>query len=315
MNEPISLAEKRPILVQPGAAWEARALADAGLPARPCASVADLCQEIAAGAAGAVLGLPALTSGAPALADALLRSALAPNFPIVVSAFGFSLPPAARTLEFLANVVPLDPGTPPAGVVAVFQGLLRASWGVKEEPPVSRDFPEAEFLEAVPAGVLIGDLRGGVSYVNQRFLEMLGLQREEVLSSGVPWDQLTAPESPHRGTLAVRELETEGYSGPYRKTFLTREGHRVPTLVSASVLRKGPGGTALVGVFLVDLRGLESGRGAPTPERAVLRRVPEDPLVAAVPPGEHDGEPGGRCPDRVLSAERRPRHGGVSAKE
>jgi len=242
-----------PFLVLTGAAWDARALAGAGLPAETCPNLQGLCEGIVAGAAGAIVWIPALEAGASSLAEALLRSPLAPNFPIVVPAPGSKLPAAARILEYLANVVPLDPATPLPSVVSVLQGFLRAAWGAAEESRSGLAAPEFDLLQAVPAGVLVGDLRGGVSYVNDRFLEMLELTRDDVLSNGVPWERLTAPESRGRGDLAVRELETAGHCRPYRKTFLTPGGRRVPTLVSASVLRRSADGTALVAVFLVDL--------------------------------------------------------------
>jgi len=304
MNESWSRVEGGPILILPGSAWDARALAAAGLPAQACPSVTDLCREIVAGAAGAVLGPPALAAAASALADALLLSPLAPNFPIVVPAPGFSLPPGVRTLEYLANVVPLDPGMPPAGVVGVFQGLLRACWGAPEGKPRAPGETDAELLEAVPAGVLLGDLRGGVSYVNARFLEMLDLEREQVLSDGVPWDQLTAPESADRGPLAVRELETTGCCRPYRKTFLTRLGRRVPALVSASVLRRGPGEAALVAVFLVDLLALEPERGATPPAAGgALPRVREEELLSTAPTRGASRKPDGGHPSGSRVAE------------
>ena len=75
-------------------------------------------------------------------------------------------------------------------------------------------------IEHASVGILIGDVTGGISYINPTLLKLLGYAQEDIWNGRIRWDQLTPPEfcgtRPESTARAgrVRHLRTlrEGFS-------------------------------------------------------------------------------------------------------
>ena len=109
-----------------------------------------------------------------------------------------------------------------------------------------------QLAEASTIGLVIGDLEGGLSYLNSTVRELLGYTEEEAAAGRVRWDQLTPPEFAAADAEAVRQLMTTGRCAPYEKVYIAKDGRRVPILVGVSLLEALNGGTE-VAAFILDL--------------------------------------------------------------
>ena len=109
-------------------------------------------------------------------------------------------------------------------------------------------------IEASTIGLLIGDLNGGISYMNATLLKVLGYTASEVAEGSVRWNQLTPPEFADRDATATAQLIERGSADPYEKVYMSKDGRRIPLLVGATSI---PGqddlSEASIAVFLTDL--------------------------------------------------------------
>jgi PAS domain S-box-containing protein len=111
--------------------------------------------------------------------------------------------------------------------------------------------------EADPFGMLIGTLRGDITYVNPVLLRSLGYTESDVIAGRVRWEKLTPPEFEELDACAVRELSETGHCRVYEKVFLAKDGRRVPILIGASIIDSA-GGEAEVAAFVTDLTPLKT---------------------------------------------------------
>ena len=125
---------------------------------------------------------------------------------------------------------------------------------------------EARFralIEHASVGILIGDLQGGISYVNPSLLKLLGYASDDIEQGRIRWDNLTPPEFADRDQKAIRELTEFGTCQPYEKSFLDAQGRPVPLLLGATMIGAPPDADGKPGVarkevavFVTDLTGL-----------------------------------------------------------
>jgi PAS domain S-box-containing protein len=99
-------------------------------------------------------------------------------------------------------------------------------------------------------GVLIWNFDGRILEANSAFLDMLQYGREDLVSGGVRWTDLTPPEWREHDERAVADLRSSGTVQPYEKEFVRKDGTRVTVLVGAALFdAQGNDGVA----FALDL--------------------------------------------------------------
>ncbi len=109
-------------------------------------------------------------------------------------------------------------------------------------------------IEASSIGLLIGDFKGAISYINPTLLKLLDYTEADVAAGSVTWGQLTPPEFADRDALAIQQVEQKGAADPYEKVYLSKTGRRIPLLVGAtSIPAQDDPSEANVAVFLTDL--------------------------------------------------------------
>ncbi len=160
------------------------------------------------------------------------------------------------------NAAPIldDQGTLLGGVVAIsdVDDQRRASEQLRKSEERFR-----RLIEAASVGLLIGDLKGGVSYINPTLLKLLGYTSGEVADGTIRWSELTPPEFADRDALAVAQLRKSGTADPYEKVYLSKDGRRIPLLVGATMISAPDGSTETsVAVFLTDLSQQKLAEGA-----------------------------------------------------
>jgi PAS domain S-box-containing protein len=117
-------------------------------------------------------------------------------------------------------------------------------------------------IEEANVGVVIGDLKGNLSYLNPATLKLLGYTRQEVESGRVRWNELTPPEFADRDRKATEELMKFGKAEPYEKAYISKNGRKIPLLVGSTLLADVEGHEPEVAVFLADLTALRRAEGA-----------------------------------------------------
>lgn len=101
---------------------------------------------------------------------------------------------------------------------------------------------EATFRRLADAnlvGVGIGDLQGGVTYINDEMLRMMGYTRAEYEAGRVNWMECLAPEVRQRSEEINAELRRKGRVSGYRHMFVRPDGTRCPYVGSAALLESG----------------------------------------------------------------------------
>ena len=99
-------------------------------------------------------------------------------------------------------------------------------------------------------GVLMWDLDGRILEANDAFLDMLQYGRDDLVSGGLRWTDLTPAEWRERDERATADLKSTGTVQPYEKEFFRKDGSRVPVLIGSALFdARGNDGVA----FALDL--------------------------------------------------------------
>ncbi|WP_088889592.1 hybrid sensor histidine kinase/response regulator [Leptolyngbya ohadii] len=93
-------------------------------------------------------------------------------------------------------------------------------------------------VESNMFGVAFGDFSGGIGYVNDYFLNMVGYSRSEFNAGEIRWTDITPPEQLYLDERAVIELRTQGVAVPFEKEYIRKDGSRVPILIGAALLQE-----------------------------------------------------------------------------
>jgi len=99
-------------------------------------------------------------------------------------------------------------------------------------------------------GIFIWDLEGRIIDANEAFLRMVGYSRDDLISGGVRWTELTPAEWRDADERGTAQVKAAGIAHPFEKEFFRKDGSRVPVLV---------GGTTFEGMrdegvaFVIDL--------------------------------------------------------------
>jgi PAS domain S-box-containing protein len=88
-------------------------------------------------------------------------------------------------------------------------------------------------------GIFISGLQGRVLEANDAFLDLVGHDRDDLVSGCIRWTDLTPPEWRERDRRALAELSSNTVARPYEKEFLRKDGSRVPVLVGGALFEEG----------------------------------------------------------------------------
>jgi PAS domain S-box-containing protein len=141
----------------------------------------------------------------------------------------------------------------------------------------------ARFTRLTDAGILgivICDLDGRVSDINDTLLEITGYTRDEILSGRVQWTTLTPPGWEEGDARAKAQLRASGVASLREKEYRRKDGTRVPVMIGSAVLEDG---TGEVIAFVLDLTERKEARAAleRAKEQATRNAISRDLLEAA----------------------------------
>jgi PAS domain S-box-containing protein len=96
-------------------------------------------------------------------------------------------------------------------------------------------------------GIFIWGHDGRCVDANEAFLRILGYDRDDLVSGGMSWRELTPPEWHDADDQSTAELRATGTVQPYEKEYFHKGGGRVPILIGAATFnRDGDEGVAFV---------------------------------------------------------------------
>jgi PAS domain S-box-containing protein len=110
------------------------------------------------------------------------------------------------------------------------------------------------------AGIGQTDLKGRMTLVNQRFCEMLGYQREELV--GIRFQDLTFPDDHPEAERLFRKLVETGEPFDMEKRCVRKDGSIVWTAVSVSALKDEDDSIRQVGFIAIDISARKSAQEA-----------------------------------------------------
>ena len=93
------------------------------------------------------------------------------------------------------------------------------------------------FYESGLLGVMYWNMKGQVTDANDKFLKMIGYEREDLLAGRVDWGNMTPPEFRYLDERSVEELKATGANkAPFEKEYVRKDGARVPVIVAGAML-------------------------------------------------------------------------------
>jgi PAS domain S-box-containing protein len=100
-----------------------------------------------------------------------------------------------------------------------------------EEALRASEFKFRLFFESNILGNIIGDTDGRVHQANDEYLRIIGYSREELDAKRVRWDDITPPEFLPLDHEAIDRARKTGFSDPYEKQYIRKDGSRIWVLV------------------------------------------------------------------------------------
>jgi PAS domain S-box-containing protein len=93
-------------------------------------------------------------------------------------------------------------------------------------------------VDANVLGIFIWNLEGAIVEANEAFLTLLQYGRDDVVSGGLRWTDLTPSELREQDERAVVELRSTGTFQPFEKEFFRKDGNRVPVLIGGALFEE-----------------------------------------------------------------------------
>ena len=110
---------------------------------------------------------------------------------------------------------------------------------IAERTPAEKLLRETENrLQRVSESGIVGffdwHIDGRVLDANDALLNLLGYTRDDLTAGRIDWRGMTPPELEERDRPAVRALLEDGYHGPLAKAYFSKDGRRVPVLITSA---------------------------------------------------------------------------------
>jgi PAS domain S-box-containing protein len=172
--------------------------------------------------------------------------------------------------------------------IAVLKLLASQAAISLENTRLYRDLAEREakirrLVDANIMGIYIWNLRGEILEANEAFLYIVGYSREDLVSGGLRWTDLTPAEWRGRDAQAEAELVATGTIQPFQKEYVRKDGSRVPVLLGCATFEAGRNeGVAFV-LDLSEQKRAEEGLHQAQAELArVIRITTMEQLAASI---------------------------------
>ena len=162
--------------------------------------------------------------------------------------------------------------------IAVLKLLASQAAIALENTRLYREVAEREakirrLIDANIIGIFIANVDGRIFEANDAFLQMVGYDREDLLSGRIRWTDLTPPEWRERDALALETSKTTGTILPYEKQYFRKDGSRVWVLIGGASFEKGGDEGVIFALDLTERKRTEEALGKVQMELAHANRV------------------------------------------
>ena len=135
----------------------------------------------------------------------------------------------------------LDNGIPFYAPDGTFTGYIGSCIDITERRRLEQQLQYSEqklrsLVESNIFGVTVSDTTGRIYETNERFAQMVGYSRDEMLSGAVTWRQLVPPDYQEMQAQIDRTILSTGVMPPREKEYLHKDGRRVPVLVAGAMI-------------------------------------------------------------------------------
>ena len=103
----------------------------------------------------------------------------------------------------------------------------------------AREAKIRRLIDANVIGICIWNLDGNIIEANEAFLKMLGYDREDVVSAGFRWTEMTPPEWCDVDARAIADLKATGTIQLHEKELFRKDRSRVPILGAGALFEAG----------------------------------------------------------------------------
>jgi PAS domain S-box-containing protein len=130
------------------------------------------------------------------------------------------------------------------GRIAVLKLLASQAAISLENSRLYRDLAEREarirrLVDSNIIGIVFWSLGGQILDANDAFLRMVGYDRDDLVSGGIRWRDMTPPEWYDRDVQAVEDLTTIGTMQPFEKEYFRKDGSRLPVMIGGASFEEG----------------------------------------------------------------------------
>ena len=91
-------------------------------------------------------------------------------------------------------------------------------------------------MDSNMVGIFFWKLDGRITEANDRFLEMVGYSRADLLAGKVSWSAMTPPEYAELDRNGAQQILATGFCAPYEKEYIRQDGTRLSILLGAATL-------------------------------------------------------------------------------
>jgi PAS domain S-box-containing protein len=133
-------------------------------------------------------------------------------------------------------LVEMQPVRGSSGDVREWVGAATDIDDVRQALAAARDSEERlrRIADSGMIGLVYWRLDGGITYGNDRFLEIIGYSREDWERGLLDWKSLTPPEWVQSDQAATEEVLATGRTTPWEKEYVRKDGTRVSVLLTAT---------------------------------------------------------------------------------
>jgi len=135
----------------------------------------------------------------------------------------------------------LDNGIPFYTPDGTFTGYIGSCIDITERHQLEQRLQYSEqklrsLIESNIFGITVSNTAGRIYETNERFIQMVGYSRDELLAQTFNWYQLIPPDFHQTEGQLIQTMLTTGTMPPREKEHLHKEGKRVPVLVAATMI-------------------------------------------------------------------------------
>lgn len=159
------------------------------------------------------------------------QGVLATVLSLLIVRFQFEYPSLGTPVSWGARYILF---TADCFILSFICGRLRSSRNILRK----REGQLRKIFESNIVGLVFSDFSGRLLAVNDYFLNLLGITRQEFLKTPLYWQDITPKEFLEQSRKASLDIQTHGRFEPFEKAYIKKDGSHVPVLIGGTKVTK-----------------------------------------------------------------------------